>query len=254
MIRALIADDEALARGELIRIIRGEKDFEIIAQAQNGVEALKNIRHLKPDVVFLDIEMPQKNGMETASELSRWPDPPLVVFATAYDRYAIEAFEMSAVDYVLKPYHPDRIKKTFERIRDHILRKEPVKENLTALEDNLIQKNILKKVIGFKRNSKDRILLDLSEVLYFYANNTEVLACVPGDELIIHSTLKELADRLEPTDFAQTHKGYLVNLNKVEKVCPLFSGNFSIVIKGVSSQIPLSRRYASAVKSKLASW
>ncbi|MBI4115738.1 MAG: response regulator [Candidatus Omnitrophica bacterium] len=255
MIRVMVVDDEPLAQEELVRLISEDKDFQIISQAGNGAEALQQMKKLPVDVVFLDIEMPRLNGLEVTSRLTEWENPPRVVFATAYHQYAIEAFEANAIDYLLKPYEPSRLKKTLERIKELFKTEKPSRERLISLEDDLIRKGVLKKIVGHKRNAKDRIVLDPTEVYYFFAHLAEVLAYTANGELIVNSTLKELLANLDPAHFAQTHKSYMVNLGQIEKVSPLFSGNFEITLKHPSlPKIPLSRRYAKGIKSRLGSW
>ena len=255
MIRVMVVDDEPLSVKELTRLIRQDKDFQITAEATSGTDALEKLKDSTVDIVFLDIEMPGLNGLDVASELARWEKPPRVVFATAYDEYALEAFEAHAIDYILKPFDPERLKKTLERIKTLAQSEKPSAEKFLSLEDDLIQKGILKKLVGYRRKSKDRILIEPKDVYFFQAKLSEVWAYVEGQELMIHSPLKELLKSLDPTQFAQTHKAYLVNLGKVEKVSPLFSGNFEISLKHPAlSKIPLSRRYAKAFKDLLKGW
>lgn len=255
MIRAVVADDEPLAQEELTHLIEADREFQIVGRARNGKEALDQIRRGHADVVFLDIEMPGLNGLEVASRLAEWQNPPLVIFATAYDRYAIDAFETHAIDYILKPYESKRLTKTFEHVRERLKAKRPTRESLLSLEDYLIRKGTLKKLVGHRRNSKDRAVIDPSEVHFFSAKLSEVLARVGDEELIVNSTLKEVLAQLEPTRFVQTHKSYVVNLDQVEKVSPLFSGNFQITLRDPKlPKIPVSRRFAKKLKGSLPSW
>lgn len=255
-IPVLIADDEPLARDELSRLIDENGSFEIVHRAANGSEALEL---LKKDpqikVVFLDIDMPGLSGLQVASRLADWPAPPLVVFATAYDRYAVEAFDANAIDYVLKPYDPERLKKTFAKVKASLERSGEARDRLVALDQHLIQKQIIRKLVGHERNRKDRILIHPEEVFYFFAKFTEVVARLRDRELVVNATLKELLSSLDAEKFAQTHKSYIVNLDKVEKVSPMFSGNFEISLRGLPDlRIPLSRRYARQVKDHLGNW
>ncbi|HOW59172.1 MAG TPA: response regulator [Candidatus Omnitrophota bacterium] len=255
MIRVMVVDDEALAREELKRLVMQDRDFTVIDMATNGSEALQKIEKEIPEVVFLDIEMPGPNGLEVASHLASSENPPRIVFATAFNQYAIDAFNMNAIDYILKPYQPERVQKTLDRIKEILKTKEIFKGKLIALEDTLIQKGMLQKVVGHRRNSKERIVLDLTEICYFYAHLAEVFAYSHHGEFIINSTLKELIQNLNAPQYAQTHKAYIVNLSKIEKVTPLFNGNFEITLKDPKqAKIPLSRRYAQHIKALLGSW
>lgn len=255
-IAVLVVDDEALARDELTRLILEDGAFEVIAQAGSGDEALTKLKEdSRIRVAFLDIEMPGPSGLQVASRLSDWPDPPLVVFATAYHQYAVEAFETNAVDYVLKPYDPERLKKTFAKIKQSLGRKGEAREKLQALDQHLVRKQIIKKLVGHERNRKDRIVIHPEEVYFFHARLTEVTARLKDRELVVNATLKELLACLDAEKFAQTHKSYIVNLDKVEKVSPMFSGNFEVSLRGIPDlKLPLSRRYSRQVKSLLGSW
>ncbi|MDP3920333.1 MAG: LytTR family DNA-binding domain-containing protein [Candidatus Omnitrophota bacterium] len=255
MIRTMIIDDEPLAREELTRLVQEEKEFEVADEAGTGREALEKIKRQKFDVIFLDIDMPGMSGLEVASRLVGFDDPPLVVFATAYHQYAVEAFNANAMDYVLKPYDPIRLKQTFERIKERLAGQGSSKQQLQGLEDHLIKKGVLKKLVGHTRNTKDRVVIDPGEVFYFDVKYSEVIAHLGDRQLIINITLKEIIDRLDPAQFAQTHKSYLVNIDKIEKVSPMFSGNFEIALKApLGGNIPLSRRYAKHLKSLLGDW
>jgi DNA-binding LytR/AlgR family response regulator len=251
--RVIVVDDEPLARGELIRLIGEDETFHVVGEASNGQEALELIEQIHPDVVFLDIDMPKMNGLEVASRLSRAEKPPILVFATAYHQHAVEAFELNAVDYVLKPYETSRLQKTFQRLKAGAS-KSPMREKLQRLESSLVQKGALKKLVGHNRNRKDRIVIHPEDVFYFHAHYAEVTARLADQELIVNAPLKDIAAMLDPDRFAQTHKAYLVNLDKVEKVSPMFSGNFEMTLKGLTGKLPLSRRYARRIKELLGTW
>lgn len=252
MTRILIVDDEPLAREQLKRLLEAEEEFQVAGEASNGEEALQRLKNESFDVVFFDIDMPVMNGLDAATRLTTWEDPPLVVFATAYHQYAIEAFETHAIDYILKPYEPARLTKTFEQIRRHLEARGAMKSKLRLLEEDLAEKGKIRKLMGHKRNARDRMVIDPSEVLYFQARYAEVTAHLEGQELIVNSTLKDLLAHLDPEKFAQTHKAYVVNIDCIRKLTPMFSGNFEIVLKSSGDpRIPLSRRYAKTLKDLL---
>ena len=252
MINAFIVEDELPAREELKRFLKEEKDFTIIGEAQEGETALNEIKRLKPAVVFLDIHIPKRNGLEVASILSVLPTFPIVVFVTAYDQYAIQAFELNAIDYLLKPYDGERFKKTCARVRAALTDQSKTKERLTSLK-NYLEKGKPLKILGHKRNSRDRIFIHEGDVLYFSVNLTEVTAHMKnGDQLLVNATLRSLLEMLDPAKFQQAHRGYVVNLDQVEKVTPLFGGNFQLASKdSAHSNIPLSRRYTKKLKEFL---
>jgi DNA-binding LytR/AlgR family response regulator len=254
----MLVDDEPLAQEELTRLLSQDKEFQVVDKAMSGTEALEKMKRSAVDVVFLDIEMPGLNGLEVTAKLAEeWEKPPLVVFATAFDEYAVKAFEAKAIDYVLKPYDPERLKKTLERLKEALKSKKgaSTKEKLVSFENYLIDKGMIRKLVGHRRHSKERIIIDPSQVGYFQAKLTELFAGVGEEPLIVRSTLKELLETLDPAHFAQSHKSYIVNLDKVEKVVPMFSGNFEIILKDAkATKVPLSRRYAAKFKRLLGTW
>ena len=254
MIPTIIVEDEAPARNELKRFLHREGDFEIIGEAADGEEALTAIGRLKPKVIFLDIHLPKLSGLEVANRLAKLPAPPLVVFVTAFDKYAIQAFEANAVDYILKPYDQDRFVKTSAKIRNALQDQSIIKEKLASLSRYLDKEKPLK-ITGRLRRSRDRVFIHPRDVLYFRAELTEVTTrLTSGDELLVNTTLKSLLEMLDPNQFQQTHRAHIVNLDQVEKVVPLFSGNFNLVLKDpAKTTVPLSRRYARKLK-KLLKW
>ncbi len=254
MIRVLVVDDEKLAVQELVRMIEEHSDFKVIDTAAGGNEALTKLKQTPVDVVFLDIEMPGLSGLEVASRIADWPEPPLVVFATAYNQYAVEAFEAHAMDYLLKPYESSRLEKTLQRIRESRQRKESQRAKWEAVEEGLIRHGLLKKIVAHRPNSRDRLVLDPAEVIYFTADGATIWAAVGKERLEVNTTLRELGETLDPARFVQTHKSYIVNLDRVKKVSPMFSGNFEIVLNVPElPNIPLSRRFARGLKARLGS-
>lgn len=252
MIEALIVDDETPARNELKRFLEKEADFKIAGEAQDGEEALAAVKRLKPHVVFLDIHIPKQTGLQVAQALSELDTPPLVVFITAYDQYAIQAFELSAVDYILKPYDAARFKNACDKVRHVVSDQVQVRDRLTNLR-NYLERSKPLQILGHRRNSRDRIFIHPNDVLYFHVQLTEVTAHLAnGEELILNTTLKSLFDMLDPSLFQQAHRSYVVNLDQVEKVRPLFGGNCELVLKNSShGTVPLSRRYARKLKKFL---
>lgn len=252
MIRTLIVDDEIPARNELRRFLRGNADFQVLGEAADGETALALVQKHKPDVVFLDIQIPKKSGLEVAAALAKMKEPPLVVFVTAFDQYAVQAFEVNAIDYVLKPYDLERFQKTCQKIQETYEDRLLAKKKLTSLTE-YFDKEKRMQLTGHARNSRERILIRLEDVLYFHAELTEVTAFLrDGSEFIVNATLKSLLDLLDPAQFQQTHKAFVVNLGQVLKVSPLFSGNFEVALKEKNTpKIPLSRRYVSSLKQVL---
>ena len=255
MIRIMVVDDESLAREQLIGLIRTDPDLRVVSQANNGLEAMRLLTADPVDVVFLDIQMPGLSGLEMATYLAVWKDPPLVVFATAYDEYAVKAFETHAIDYILKPYDATRLAKTFVKLKEHIRLKMSSRQKLQSFGEELLKTGAVKMITGRKRNSKDRMVIDPSEVFFFQAQMAEVTAHLEGQTLIVYKTLEELTQMLDPAKFVQPHRSYIVNLAKVEKVVPLFKENYELVLKDSGhTHIPLSRHRSAEIKKRLSNW
>ncbi|MBI4000104.1 MAG: response regulator transcription factor, partial [Candidatus Omnitrophica bacterium] len=171
MISTLIVDDEAPARNELRRFLQSETDFNLIGEASDGESALEAIRRLKPQVVFLDIHIPKMSGLEVAGALSEFEKPPLIIFVTAFDQHAIQAFEVNALDYILKPYDKGRFKKACEKAQKVLNNQGQMKEHLNSLRKYLEKEKPLK-ILGHKRNSRERVFIHSHDVLYFHVHLT----------------------------------------------------------------------------------
>ena len=251
MIRTLIVDDELPARIELKRCLKGESDFALVGEAQDGEEAIRFIKSLQPQVVFLDIHIPGLNGLEVAQILSQFRTPPVIVFVTAYDRYAVQAFDANALDYILKPFDEMRFKKVCDRVRRTLSNESEAKEKLDSLKGYLEGKPL--KILGHKRQSKDRVFIYPNDVLYFHVKLTEVTAHLAGgEELLVNATLRSLFEALDSTKFQQAHRAHIVNLDQVERVTPVFNGNFELILKDAQkTRVPLSRRYAAKLRKFL---
>ncbi len=253
MIKVMVVDDEAFARERMVKLIASDPELEVVAQAADGIEALRLLEKHSADVLFLDIDMPGKNGIEVALELADDPVAPRVVFVTAHNEFAVKAFEAHAIDYVLKPFDPERIKKSFERVKEAVKLKKPMGERIAALGEDYASK--VRKIVGRRANSKERVLIDPAEVLYFYANLARVSAYLGDKEWLVTLTLEELERSLDPAQFARSHRAYIVNLSKVEKVVPMFNENYELILKDpAKTHIPLARRNAKEFKKKLGNW
>jgi DNA-binding LytR/AlgR family response regulator len=253
----LIADDETPARGELRYILETLVPEATFYEATNGEETLKVIEVEPMDVVFLDIRMPGLDGLAVAATLLEGPDPPLVVFATAYDEHALRAFELAALDYVVKPFDERRLAHTMERIRQALDERAALEQRQVALRDYLqtaLPPGGLTRLWG-QRQNENWVLVDYRDILWVVAQAKRVyLQTTAGDKLLVRYTLKELESRLVSYNFARVHKAYLVNLDHVAEVVPWFSGTYLIRMGDAArTQIPLSRLYAGHLK-KLTGW
>ena len=258
--KILITDDEAPARGELTYILNQLAPAAELFEAKNGLEAVEFLTHNQVDVAFLDINMPGMDGLTAgATILQEISNPPLIVFATAYSDHAIEAFEMAALDYVVKPFDERRLAKTVERIQQTLAQQDQFDQQQDAIRTVLAQmvgaelpagkptQNIQK--IWGERENGNRLLVDYNQIIYIEAEQKKVYMVIEsGEKLQIRQTLKELEDRLGNHQFVRVHKGYLINLDHIAEVVPWFSGGYLIRLGRGEHEIPMSRRYAAKLK------
>ncbi len=241
-LRAIIVDDEAPAREELKFLIKESfsKEIEIIGEADNGIDAIEKIKSFKPEIIFLDIKMPGLNGIEVA-QISLDHNPELnIVFITAFDEYALKAFEINAIDYLVKPISFARLKKTILRLMN--------KQNSLTSHTNNIEKVIseLKNLIPHQTEKNlpceeygKIILIKREDIFYCTVENGITYIGIKDKKIKTFYTLKELENKL---DFFRAHRSYIVNLDYVKHVEPLFHGSYSLVLNDKSNtEIPVSR-------------
>ena len=251
----LIADDEKPARGELRYMLEALEANAVYYEAANGREALNVVAQEPVDVVFLDINMPGVNGLAAAAAMMERPSPPLIIFATAYDAHAVRAFELAALDYIVKPFSEQRLAQTMVRIRQMLAEREEREEQQAALRgylDTAVSPAITLTKLWGQRENETRVLVDYADILWLEAQGKKVFCRTTAEEtLLVRHTLKQLEERLRPYQFARVHKAYLVNLNHVAEVAPWFSGAYKIRLDDPDiTEIPLSRQYARLLKEQ----
>ena len=250
--RALVVDDEQLAREELCFQLGQMDDVEIVGQAGNGVEALEAAERLHPDVVFLDIQMPGLGGFEVARRLLARQAPGHVVFVTAFDQHAIEAFEVNALDYLLKPVEPGRLEQAVERARRRLEAAGPLNEQLEKIV----------RLMGVRPDRQGQIAVKVGERFLLVQAGDVIYASVNGDTITIvtgqlsgtsnYRTLDELQGRLDPDVFWRVHRSHLVNINKIKEIVPWFSRNYILRMKdGKGTEIPVSRSQTKRLRDYL---
>lgn len=250
MVKAIIVDDEVLALKNLSYALEQYKDVKILEMISSPLEALAKIIELKPDVVFLDIEMPGINGFAVAEEILKVTPRTLIVFVTAYDEYAVQAFEVNALDYLLKPVTADRMAQTIEKIKE----RDPVRQSKEAYRssiDNASSMLPLKydKVIAWK--NEKIFLLNINEILYLTAVSGKVIINTENEVYNAKGTLNSWEERLRDLGFFRCHKGYLVNIKRIAVISPMFNKTFSIKLENCKTDIFMSRRYAAKLKDIL---
>jgi two-component system, LytTR family, response regulator len=254
-VRILIADDEASARCRLATMLADYSEVEICAEVGDGIAALDAIERLKPDVVLLDIEMPGLDGFEVIRELSG-PKVPLIIFVTGYNKYAIKAFEVSAVDFLLKPVTEDRLNQALEKARLNMLRElvcpsmEAIQQIRRLTEALDVQTSYVRRVVG-QRKSKSHIL-PVYDIQAFICTDEQVYAVTAGQERsLLNHKLKDLEARLNPNRFVRVHRQAIVNVDHVSEIDHTPKGDGSAKLK-CGLAVEMSRRYVALLKEKLA--
>jgi DNA-binding LytR/AlgR family response regulator len=264
MTTALIAEDEPLlAQALQAELARAWPELRVVASVGDGASAVTQALQLRPDVLFFDIRMPGQGGLEAAAELAdEWPQDapfPALVFVTAYDQYAVQAFETEAADYVLKPVQPQRLQKTVARVQEVLARRgaagaTPLQATLDQLR-NLLGAAALPaspqpplKVIQASVGSTIRVV-PLDEVLYFEAADKYVRVLTADHEYLIRTPLKELLPQLDVNVFWQVHRGTVVRATALESVLRDERGRLHLSLRGRREKLPVSRLYAHLFKA-----
>lgn len=241
-IRTLIVDDEPLARQRLKRFLEEDAETEVVGECADGREAVEQIERLKPDLLFLDIQMPEVDGFGVLEALAE-AEMPAVVFVTAYDQYALRAFDVHAVDYLLKPYDRDRFRKALKRARMQIeqRRSGDVDRRLLSLLAHVKaeQKHLERLVI----KSVGRVFfLKTEEIDWIESSGNYVRLHAGGEAHLLRETMNRLAAKLDPDKHLRIHRSTIVNIERIKELQPLFSGDYVVILRD-GTQLTLSRSY-----------
>ena len=272
--RAVLADDERLMREQLrARLAEVWPELEIVAEAKNGVEAVHAVEQHRPDVVFLDIRMPGLTGVEAARQIAQLPappgqddgeedpGPPEVVFITAYDQYAVEAFEQGVADYVLKPAERERLQLTVARIRKRLAARAAGQETPADAATGGSMQQLLHQLSARMSGQAPQYLkwiqatvgqniqmIAVDEVLFFISDEKYTRVQTAQVEALIRKPIKELVDELDPHQFWQIHRSTLVNVNGIAGVGRDFRGRQIVAVKGHGEKLEVSRSYTGLFK------
>lgn len=234
----LIVDDERYSRQELAHLLGQFQSVTVCGEADSGESAVVKAVQLRPDVVFLDVEMPGMNGMEAAGALHELKKPPYIVFATAYPEFAAEAFRYEAVDYLLKPYDEEQLHQTVQRLKKLM--------QVSMKEEHSPKKGKLSVDIEGEIH-----YLDPNDILFIFRDDKVSRIIVKNAEYEVKIALKELENRLSSFSFFRIHKGYLVNLHYVTRLTPWFNGAYQLELEGVEEKLSVSRNYVKALRTEL---
>ena len=244
MIRLLIADDDKPARDKLARALAEHADIELVAQCSSGAEAAREIAKLHPDAALLDIQMPELSGLEVAAQLEP-ADAPLIVFVTAFDEHAIRAFEVKAIDYLLKPYDAERLAQSLTRIRgflgDRAMRRMPI-ESARAQVGNCDRLLV--------PDGETLQLIDADSIESLEADDNYVHVRTAAKRYLLRRTLQDLLAQLGEEKFVRIHKSAAVNLAAIRSFTPLFKGDYEVKLAN-GRELRMSRRFKDALFARL---
>lgn len=248
-LKALIVDDEYPARQELRFMLQDFKDIEVVGEATNARETLNLVSALDYSVLFLDINMPGMNGLELSRAIQKKNNPPLIIFVTAYEEYALEAFEVNAVDYLLKPFDEKRLGLALAKVRRLIEQRQH--PPITAPQGTVAAEKGHLNRLPVEKDSKT-ILLDQNDLIYACTQGDNVYIKTSSDQYVTRYTLKDLEARLSPKIFFRCHRCYIVNLTKIHEIVPFFNGTYTLIMNDKQqSEVPVSRKQARNLKALL---
>lgn len=236
--RAMIVDDEAPARSELKYLLEETGRVDAVMEASSAREAVEKLMEGKADVMFLDIQMPKTSGMQLAEALHRLKNPPAIIFVTAYSEYALEAFEVDAIDYLMKPVEPERLNQALDKVQERI--KPQAQTNHSSVERIPVVK------------AGRKVLVPIDQIRYIEAKDDYSCIYTGDDRFLSTISLAKLEQKLAPHGFFRVHRGYIVNLEFVEDVEVISSGILQLGVNGIEGKkISVSRRRVVALKRAL---
>jgi len=244
-LRALVVDDEPLARERITSLLARHDDVELVAECANGRKAVSIIRKEKPDLVFLDVQMPEVDGFEVVEAVGP-QEMPAVIFVTAYDKYALRAFDVHALDYLLKPFDRERFDEALGRARDHLRMRST--DDLARRLVNLIAARHSDRLVI--RSGGRITFLRVEEIDYIEAAGNYLRIHTGKDEHLLRQTMNEIELRLPPGQFVRIHRSSIVNVDRIKKVEPIFHGDLRLTLH-TGAQLTLSRSYRAKFQALL---
>jgi len=250
-IRTLVVDDEPLARERLTSLLAAEADIEIVGQCRDGEEAVHAIVDHSPDLVFLDVQMPAMNGFEVIQAVGS-ERMPIVIFVTAYDQHALKAFQVRALDYVLKPFDRERFQEALQRARAHIQRDETgdLGRRLLALVKDLRRDQPRTDRLVVKSGGR-LFFLRTDEIDWIEASGNYVRLHVGTTSHLLRETMNAIEGRLDPEKFFRIHRSRIVNMERIQEMQPWLNGEYAVVLR-TGTRLTLSRGYREKLQERLA--
>jgi len=250
-IRALIVDDEPLARERMRTLLGAESDVDVVGEARDGVEAVEAILSQSPDLVFLDVHMPKLDGFEVIQTVGLDRMPP-VVFVTAYDQHALRAFEVQALDYLLKPFDGDRFQSALKRVRRQIDSQESgdLGRRLLALVRDLKSERPQRSDRLVVKSGGRLFFLRADEIDWIEAAGNYVRLHVGAEGHLLRETMNSIESRLNPETFFRIHRSHIVNIERIKELQPWFNGEYVVILRN-GARLTLSRGYREKLQEKL---
>lgn len=249
-IRTIVADDEPLARERLVTLLEAEPDIDLVAQCPDGTKTVAAIQHLAPDLLFLDVQMPGADGFQVVKTVR--PDRmPIVIFVTAYDKYALRAFDVHALDYLLKPFDRERFQKALQRARDQVERQQTgdLGRRLLALVQDL--KPDPQRLDRLVVKSGGRVFfLRTDEISWIEAAGNYVRLHLAGESHLFRETMNALEAKLDPNRFFRIHRSRIVNIERIQELQPWFNGEYAVILRD-GTRLTLSRGYREKLQERL---
>lgn len=242
-IRAVAIDDEKLALDVIKEYLTDNEEVDLIAECRNGFDGLKAISELNPDIVFLDIQMPKINGFEMLELIE---DPPVIIFTTAFDQYALKAFEVNATDYLLKPFSSDRFNEALTKAKNLVKDKNKSEESLAKLE-KYNEENIetLERIVV--KNGQKIVIVSVNDIDYFEAQDDYVMLHSSKGKFLKQKTMKYFEEHLDPKNFMRVHRSYIVKINSIQQIELFEKESYKIILKD-GQNIPVSKSGYSNLK------
>jgi two-component system LytT family response regulator len=246
-IRALIVDDEPLAREWVRSAVAEDPELEVLGECGDGFEAAEAIRRLKPDLVFLDVQMPGLDGFGVLEALSP-EEIPAVVFVTAFDQYAVRAFEAQAVDYLMKPFSKERVEEAVRRVRELVKGRsiEDFRESIGRIVEKVRRDRSFPEWVLLKADGKN-VFVKVRDIDWIESSRNNVRIHVGATIYLMHETTSAIASRLDPKRFLRIHRSAIVNIERIKELHPWFNGDYAVVLRD-GTQLTLSSSYRDRLK------
>lgn len=246
MLKVFIVDDEPLARDELDFLLKRTKLVEVIGEADSIDTAIEQIHRHEPDVVFLDIQLADESGLEIAARLQELVQPPEVIFATAYDNYALKAYELNAIDYILKPFDETRVQQAIDKL---LKIKQNRGVNVRTLPDPHIHAFLQIDKLAITVDERI-VILDTKDIIYIGTFDGRTVISTTKQKYQVSETLVTFEKKLQRSSIVRVHRAYLINLNKIAEIEPWFNSTYNLILQD-GEKVPVSRTYTKALKQML---